>query len=755
MDRVDHFGRDLFVALDREPTARPLRVQLEEQLRDGVRSGRLHAGTALPVDARAGRRARGGARRRGRGLRAARRRGLPRGAAAGRPRAWRRSRPPSRRPSAARGARAFRPCASTCARSPPSVGAFPRGPWLAAMRRALADAPDADLGYGSWAGAPRAARGPRRLPRPRARRGRRPRQHRRHRRHHPGDRAAGRAAARPRGAPRPRRGAGLLAAPHHPAARRPRARPRRRRRRRAARRRAAAPRRPRSSPPRTSSPPARSSRRSAARRCSTWAAAHDALVIEDDYDGEYRYDREPLGALQGLGAGRVAYLGSTSKTLAPALRLGWMVLPGALAGAIADERGWADGGSPALDQLALASFIERGELDRHLRRMRLRYRRRRDRLVAALGERPPRREVGGAAAGLHITVALAPDADVDAVVARASRARRRGLRHPARRPAAAPGRLRQHRRGGHRGRRPRAGGRGTRLAGAAHRPQPAAGHPQQREAVAAPRALAVAVARAAQPGDGARGADERAVVGKPPHRAPDGRVPGDDARLGARAQRDGAAGAADARAADAAPRDLRAPSAPRGGRSSTPSPRAARGRCARPCSGRPSTPTRRGRASPRWRARWPPPPSRPPRPRAPGPGTSSRARRIASVTPLSTAARSGRPPVRRRSAASRPRRRPRRPAPAPARRGSRATSGPIDVAGSAGSPTRSRRAASTTPARKRSWTSAHARARARPIRRTGRRWRTPPTSRRGPRAARWRRPARASRPCRRARAPSA
>jgi GntR family transcriptional regulator / MocR family aminotransferase len=151
-----------------------------------------------------------------------------------------------------------------------------------------------------------------------------------------------------------------------------------------------------------------------------WASAHEALVIEDDYDGEYRYDREPLGALQGLGAGRVAYLGSTSKTLAPALRLGWMVLPGALAGAIADERGWADGGSPALDQLALASFIDRGELDRHLRRMRLRYRRRRDRLVAALGEHLPDNEVGGAAAGLHVTVALAPDADVDAVLARAS-----------------------------------------------------------------------------------------------------------------------------------------------------------------------------------------------------------------------------------------------------------------------------------------------------------------------------------------------
>ena len=97
-----------------------------------------------------------------------------------------------------------------------------------------------------------------------------------------------------------------------------------------------------------------------------------------------------------------------------------MVVPGALAGAIADERGWTDGGSPALDQLALASFIERGELDRHLRRMRLRYRRRRDGLVAAIADHLPDHEVGGAAAGLHVTVALAPDTDVDAVLARAA-----------------------------------------------------------------------------------------------------------------------------------------------------------------------------------------------------------------------------------------------------------------------------------------------------------------------------------------------
>jgi GntR family transcriptional regulator/MocR family aminotransferase len=147
-----------------------------------------------------------------------------------------------------------------------------------------------------------------------------------------------------------------------------------------------------------------------------WAAAHDALILEDDYDGEYRYDREPVGALQGLGPARVVYLGSTSKTLAPALRLGWMVLPGDLASVLAEERGWADGGSPVLDQLTLAEFIERGELDRHLRRMRLRYRRRRDVLIAALAHQLPELDATGAAAGLHVTLALPDGLDAEAVV---------------------------------------------------------------------------------------------------------------------------------------------------------------------------------------------------------------------------------------------------------------------------------------------------------------------------------------------------
>jgi len=97
-----------------------------------------------------------------------------------------------------------------------------------------------------------------------------------------------------------------------------------------------------------------------------------------------------------------------------------MVLPGDLAAAMAEERGWADGGSPVLDQLALAAFIERGELDRHLRRMRLRYRRRRDALVTALARYLPEAEVGGAAAGLHVTAALSPDADLEAVLVRAA-----------------------------------------------------------------------------------------------------------------------------------------------------------------------------------------------------------------------------------------------------------------------------------------------------------------------------------------------
>jgi GntR family transcriptional regulator/MocR family aminotransferase len=151
-----------------------------------------------------------------------------------------------------------------------------------------------------------------------------------------------------------------------------------------------------------------------------WAERNDALVIEDDYDGEYRYDREPVGALQGLAPERVAYLGSASKVLAPALRIGWMVLPAGLDQELTEEKGWADGGSPLLGQLALAELIERGELDRHLRRVRLSYRRRRDLLVAGLYELFPGVRVLGVAAGLHVAVQPPGLVDERALVARAA-----------------------------------------------------------------------------------------------------------------------------------------------------------------------------------------------------------------------------------------------------------------------------------------------------------------------------------------------
>jgi GntR family transcriptional regulator / MocR family aminotransferase len=153
-----------------------------------------------------------------------------------------------------------------------------------------------------------------------------------------------------------------------------------------------------------------------------WAARRGAVVIEDDYDAEYRYDRTPVGALQGLAPEHVVYAGSASKTLAPGLRLGWFVLPGRLAGPMATAKIAADRGSPALDQLALADLITRGEFDRHLRRMRPVYRRRRDALLAALARRLPWLEPSGISAGLHLVTWLPPHLDETAVVEAALRA---------------------------------------------------------------------------------------------------------------------------------------------------------------------------------------------------------------------------------------------------------------------------------------------------------------------------------------------
>jgi len=147
-----------------------------------------------------------------------------------------------------------------------------------------------------------------------------------------------------------------------------------------------------------------------------WARERGALIVEDDYDAEYRYDREPIGSIQGFAPGHVAYGGSASKSLAPGMRVAWLVVPPRLVApmtALQDRRG---GMPAALDQLALADLIERGELDRHLRRQRRRYRRRRDALLRALAQRLPEVEVQGAAAGLFVVLRLPPGISEAAVL---------------------------------------------------------------------------------------------------------------------------------------------------------------------------------------------------------------------------------------------------------------------------------------------------------------------------------------------------
>lgn len=151
----------------------------------------------------------------------------------------------------------------------------------------------------------------------------------------------------------------------------------------------------------------------------SWAAGGNRLVIEDDYDAEYRYDREPIGAMQGLAPDRVAYAGTASKTLAPGLRLGWLILPARLVESMSDAKVRDDRGSPVFDQLAFADFVARGEFDRHLRRMRPRYRLLRDTLVERLATRVPELEPVGVSAGLHVMAMLPPDLTEDALQAAA------------------------------------------------------------------------------------------------------------------------------------------------------------------------------------------------------------------------------------------------------------------------------------------------------------------------------------------------
>ncbi|MCT2592576.1 PLP-dependent aminotransferase family protein [Streptomyces sp. N2-109] len=154
-----------------------------------------------------------------------------------------------------------------------------------------------------------------------------------------------------------------------------------------------------------------------------WARAHDGLLLEDDYDGEFRYDRKPVGAVQGLDPERVLYLGSVSKSLSPAMRLGWMVLPEHLVGPVLAAKGEREGWAGVLDQLTLAEFIDSGYYDRHVRRTRQRYRSRRDQLVAALVARAPHIAPTGVAAGLHAVLRLPPGTER----ATAEAAARRGL----------------------------------------------------------------------------------------------------------------------------------------------------------------------------------------------------------------------------------------------------------------------------------------------------------------------------------------
>jgi GntR family transcriptional regulator/MocR family aminotransferase len=155
-----------------------------------------------------------------------------------------------------------------------------------------------------------------------------------------------------------------------------------------------------------------------------WARRSGGAIIEDDYDAEFRYDRDPVGSLQGLAPDCVISLGTVSKSLAPTLRLGWIVAPPRLLDALAHGKRLADRGSPGLDQLALATLIESGRYDRHLRRMRAEYGTRRATLIDALARHAPGVRVTGLAAGFHAVLHLPAGTDENALI---DEARHRGV----------------------------------------------------------------------------------------------------------------------------------------------------------------------------------------------------------------------------------------------------------------------------------------------------------------------------------------
>ena len=155
-----------------------------------------------------------------------------------------------------------------------------------------------------------------------------------------------------------------------------------------------------------------------------WARRRGALIVEDDYDAEYRYDREPIASLQGLAPDCVAYVGTASKTLAPAVRLGWVLIPSHLVGEMAAQQGVARAAPSVLTQAVYATLLERGDIDRHLRRTRRVYHSRRNALIEALAQRLPEAWVGGAAAGLHV-IGWLPDGSDETTISDA--AARRGV----------------------------------------------------------------------------------------------------------------------------------------------------------------------------------------------------------------------------------------------------------------------------------------------------------------------------------------
>jgi GntR family transcriptional regulator/MocR family aminotransferase len=160
----------------------------------------------------------------------------------------------------------------------------------------------------------------------------------------------------------------------------------------------------------------------------TWALTHGGLIIENDYDGEFRYDRQPVGAVQGLAPGNVVYGGTASKTLSPALRLGWLAVPKRLMSSLVDAKRHADTHTASLSQLVLADFIDTRAYDRHIKAARLRYRRRRDLLLHRLNDQTPQVQVSGVAAGLHALIKLPGTGPAEAEIIERAAARWLALR---------------------------------------------------------------------------------------------------------------------------------------------------------------------------------------------------------------------------------------------------------------------------------------------------------------------------------------